>query len=683
MTCIVHYEGCEHYDEPSPISDKTAERILIAKSMHENSQETEHDKQCKAIPADELTKYSVHLNPCYKKFVRITTKDRGRDPSSASKGQSSTTTTRSSRKSTTKLEELSFAPRKKKAPAQTRQSRRGTSTLATPESRNQFVFGKECVLCNKFELRYKDKNRGDVREYPLLVTLKIPAEKIREQIMKKQEYKALAERVILLHDLIAAEFKYHEKCKRDLMRDERDTSIVGRPNAALEKVSEFIDTHVVAMNQVVSMDILYGMCHGTSNETGKETVIKRKQRLKTVINERYGDSILIIGTKANHPEVLISSKNVDSKMSLNSFEKSTVQNAARCLRRDILEFCSGLPAMSWPPTLEELLSENRLPPPSTVLFLTTLLKSPKHSVTDRIRRLIESFSADFMYGVSGEITGKHYLLGHGLHSMTGNKETVQIANRLGHCLTYDKLLDIETAQAQKAVKLMNTSDTSILPLQPQHPLQTVIIVFWGDNLDSKVELDTGGGAVNMTTIMAFQEESIGAVPDKRTVSVPKTKSRTVAVEFEKHNITFCAKQEPNIIFEAVATDLDSVFDFLNKYCTWIYLRYTNRSEQIHPNLSGMLLRLRQKEYASQSLKISKTVETYLPPLPTKVTDPQTIYSYFKYFQSLADEMNMPYVNITLDVGAAINAYKLLWKYSQEFANVVIHLGDFHIMKENF
>ena len=44
---------------------------------------------------------------------------------------------------------------------------------------------------------------------------------------------------------------------------------------------------------------------------------------------------------------------------------------------------------------------------------------------------------------------------------------------------------------------------------------------------------------------------------------------------------------------------------------------------------------------------------------------------------------MPYVNVTLDVGAALNAYKLLWKYPEQFSNVVIHLGDFHVMKENF
>ena len=55
----------------------------------------------------------------------------------------------------------------------------------------------------------------------------------------------------------------------------------------------------------------------------------------------------------------------------------------------------------------------------------------------------------------------------------------------------------------------------------------------------------------------------------------------------------------------------------------------------------------------------------------------------KYLQSLASSSNMPYENITLDVGAAINAYKFLWANQTSFENVVIHLGDFHFMKENF
>ena len=54
-----------------------------------------------------------------------------------------------------------------------------------------------------------------------------------------------------------------------------------------------------------------------------------------------------------------------------------------------------------------------------------------------------------------------------------------------------------------------------------------------------------------------------------------------------------------------------------------------------------------------------------------------------YLQNLARSISLPNVNITLDVGAAINAYKTIWNYPVEYANVIIHLGLFHFIKENF
>ena len=52
-------------------------------------------------------------------------------------------------------------------------------------------------------------------------------------------------------------------------------------------------------------------------------------------------------------------------------------------------------------------------------------------------------------------------------------------------------------------------------------------------------------------------------------------------------------------------------------------------------------------------------------------------------QKLAEEVKMPYMNVTLDVGAAMNAYKLSWNYPERFNNVLIYLGDFQFLKENF
>ncbi len=357
------------------------------------------------------------------------------------------------------------------------------------------MFGKECVLCEKYELRYKNNDREEVREYPLSLTLDEPAKKIEDQLKTKEEkYSNLVQKLILVDDLIAAEFKYHDKCYKDLMTEERKSSVVGRPNKGFKKVTDYVDNHVLKMNQVASMKIIYDLCFSdVASTSNKQSIAKRKQRLKHLLKDYYGESIAIIGTGSNHLEVVINSANLNSEVTLNSNQEEMIKNTAKFLRSDILEFCSQLTPLSWPPTIEELLSENRLPPPSTILFLTTLLKSPKHAATERIRRLVDSYAADFVYGVSGEWTSKHYLLGHGLHSMPGNKESVQIANRLGHCRSYDCIMDVETAQAQKAVERMKSADTSVLALQPKYPLQTVVTVFWADNFDKNVDKENGGG----------------------------------------------------------------------------------------------------------------------------------------------------------------------------------------------
>ena len=59
------------------------------------------------------------------------------------------------------------------------------------------------------------------------------------------------------------------------------------------------------------------------------------------------------------------------------------------------------------------------------------------------------------------------------------------------------------------------------------------------------------------------------------------------------------------------------------------------------------------ETRSTNANISKTLLTLLSPIAQKVTDYSTISSYLCYLKYLAEEVNMNYVNIRLDTGAAI------------------------------
>ena len=105
----------------------------------------------------------------------------------------------------------------------------------------------------------------------------------------------------------------------------------------------------------------------------------------------------------------------------------------------------------------------------------------------------------------------------------------------------------------------------------------------------------------------------------------------------------------------------------------------NGDDQGVPLFSGWQLNNRKK----QILDFDKTVVTYLPPLPTKITDFQTIFKYLTYLQGLAITTNMPFVKVALDMGATMNCYQLIWNFQHYFSYVVIHLGHFHFLKENF
>ena len=60
-----------------------------------------------------------------------------------------------------------------------------------------------------------------------------------------------------------------------------------------------------------------------------------------------------------------------------------------------------------------------------------------------------------------------------------------------------------------------------------------------------------------------------------------------------------------------------------------------------------------------------------------------LFEAFQQLQELPMKMNMPHVNKTMDVGAAMTAYKVLRNFPNHFKNEMHHLGDFQFTKENF
>ena len=100
--------------------------------------------------------------------------------------------------------------------------------------------------------------------------------------------------------------------------------------------------------------------------------------------------------------------------------------------------------LAWPPDIDKLKIYSK-PCDFLMLFYKNLLSSKDN----------KHWLSDLMAGVTrGKmITAKQYLPALGIHNITGQRKTVDILNRLGHCLTYNLTCEIEKALAEKAQQL--------------------------------------------------------------------------------------------------------------------------------------------------------------------------------------------------------------------------------------
>ena len=182
-------------------------------------------------------------------------------------------------------------------------------------------------------------------------------------------------------------------------------------------------------------------------------------------------------------------------------------------------------------------------------------------------------------------------------------------------------------------------------------------------------------------LMAFQE-SVEGIPNNTNnrVLLPRSKRSKIYINpaAESALPSINKNAEPNKLNQIIEPNSVRSRSF-SLHDLWLLFRKWNSVGQSVPIFSGWLMNIWNKH----STNLIKTTETYSPPIWSKVTDFSSIHKYIEYLQSLARSVNMPYTNITLDVGAAINEYKFLWNTNDMYDNVIIYLASFHFIKENF
>jgi len=178
--------------------------------------------------------------------------------------------------------------------------------------------------------------------------------------------------------------------------------------------------------------------------------------------------------------------------------------------------------MPWPPTAEYLES-SIVTPSSLTNFLSQVIsgKSPA-CATERTSRLCNSIAEDICSAATwGKWSmPKHLLLGMSLHHLTGSVHVLSIVNRYGHCHSYDKVLELDTALA---VEVQRTN--SVLPSNISHTGNIVSHLCW-DNFDINEETPTGAGTTHTTHGIIIQEVASTELSLSLSSSQQRTRERS-------------------------------------------------------------------------------------------------------------------------------------------------------------
>ena len=178
-----------------------------------------------------------------------------------------------------------------------------------------------------------------------------------------------------------------------------------------------------------------------------------------------------------------------------------------------------------------------------------------------------------VYGVTKgkTIPAKHFLLALGLHNITGKKMVVEINNKLGHCINYNTTCETETAQAMRAQQLAEKS--SVLPIIPNSDKNIVLTYFWADNSDHIVDNQAGGGAINTTNSVAFQEKKDNCHYESNLPTIERTKRRTIEVPVNEMVVSnIKTTVEPPLIDTKGGIEQNMACLYAAKYFVWCWLR---------------------------------------------------------------------------------------------------------------
>jgi len=282
-------------------------------------------------------------------------------------------------------------------------------------------------------------------------------------------------------------------------------------------------------------------------------------RLKLKLQEHFGDQLQFWLPQAHCKSELVYSADLDLGEAVESAfdacasESKILSKAAAILRRDIKQDQSSAEEMPWPPSAEFLTSKTVSPPKSLMEFVSEVItgKSSSQS-TEKSSRLTSSIAQDICSASTGGMwtMPKHIMLGMTLRHLTGRADILTFLNRYGHCLSYTKIMELDTALAYDVQK-----GDSLLPSNISVTGNIVSHLCW-DNFDINEETPSGAGTTHTTHGIVIQELEQAAAEVRQVAVQQRTRERSFKFVPESLQPCYTRRRVKPVICSTACSSLD-------------------------------------------------------------------------------------------------------------------------------
>ena len=515
-------------------------------------------------------------------------------------------------------------------------------------------------------------------------------DKIRKAATQKMDTRVLA---LLSRDLVAAEGQYHRTCYRSYTKvdselglsesqdtDDPDIVYANALRQAEIELFSYIRNDLFVKPDVISMtDITSKLVNSLLAQGIEEVKLSTKKHLRRTLEQEFGETLQFLNNPNGRLLVYPKCLTVDqlAKVYFEVRERHNIlmtQDDSTVLPKAALQLRKGVKAqeisLEWPPDTQ---SKNCCVPECVDSFMCTLLTGEidSPSPSERVKRLANSFGQDVVYGVTNgkEIPPKHVLLPFAVKSLTGNVELIQTLNRLGHSVSYSKLIEIDTALSLQ--KLSDANNDTPLPCDIHPGVFTTLA--W-DNIDRLEETLSGGGTSHRVNGIAVQRKLIGPLPAKRLQPVEKSKRRSIPADTDMIPIYNAGKRVgPRMIVSVDHDTMNVVEGSTLKNVAWVLARLSNNHCQTVSSWTGFNIQTRD------NIVVTQDTVAYLPTVNAPATELSTVHEVLNQTVRIMESLQLSEIVCIFDQALYAKALEIAWKHQDLFGCIIFRMGVFHTL----